>query len=171
MKIYTKRGDLGETDLISKRVLKSDIAIHIVGEIDEASARLSDCKQYIESEEIKKDLSSVYHYLFRISSIVVDNEDRLKLRIEDDAIKALEEAIDVMDLQLKPLKKFITYDGAIAAIKVSLLRSQIRKVERYLIDFEIEENVIRYMNRLSDYLFTLMRFINLKAGVSETTRS
>ena len=171
MKIYTKRGDLGETDLISKRVLKSNIAIHIVGEIDEASARLADCKQYITSIEIKEALSKVDHYLFLISSIVVDNEDRLKLRITDEAIKELEEAIDVMDLKLKPLKKFITYDGSNAAIKVSLLRSQVRKVERYLVDFETQEHVIQYMNRLSDYLFTLMRFINLNEGIKETTRS
>lgn len=171
MKIYTKKGDLGSTDLINKRVLKSDIAIHIVGEIDEASARLADCRASITHEELRDELRTVDHYLFMVSSIVVDVQDKLKLRIDDDATLALEEAIDVMDLKLKPLRKFITYDGTIAAIKVSLLRAQVRRVERYLVGYEIQQSVLKYINRLSDYLFTLMRYLNYLSDTEETTRS
>lgn len=171
MKIYTKKGDLGTTDLISKRVLKSDLAIHIVGEIDEASARLADCRQHIQLEEARHDLLTVDHYLFMISSMVVDVQDKLKLRIEDEAIKQLEEAIDMMDIKLEPINKFITYDGSNAAIKVSLLRAQVRKIERYLVEYSIQENALKYINRLSDYLFTLMRYLNYSSNIKETTRS
>lgn len=171
MKIYTKKGDLGGTDLINKRVLKSDVAIHIVGEIDEASARLADCRAVITHEAIRNELRTVDHYLFMTSSIVVDIQDKLKLRIGDDAITALEESIDLMDLKLEPLRKFITYDGTNAAIKVSLLRSQVRRVERYLVGYEVQDNVLKYVNRLSDYLFTLMRYLNYLSGTVETTRS
>ncbi|MDY0211032.1 MAG: cob(I)yrinic acid a,c-diamide adenosyltransferase [Acholeplasma sp.] len=170
MKIYTKRGDLGETDLISERVSKSNSAIHLVGELDEASARLALCKHYIKNESLIEELSKVDHYLFLIASMIVDNKRVLGLTLDEDAIKQLEEAIDVMDIKLSPLKRFITYDGSLEAIHVSLLRTQIRKIERYLVDFECEKIILKYLNRLSDYLFTLMRFINFSNKQEETFR-
>ncbi|MCU0105675.1 cob(I)yrinic acid a,c-diamide adenosyltransferase [Acholeplasma vituli] len=171
MKIYTKRGDLGETDLISRRVVKSDIAIQLVGEIDEASARLALCKHYIDQKEILDKLSEVDHYLFLISSIIVDDEDKLKIQIPESAITQLETDIDQMDKVLPPLKRFITYDGSIEAIQISLLRTQVRKVERLLVDYPTQKTVLKYMNRLSDYLYTLMRYMNLMQNVEETKRS
>jgi cob(I)alamin adenosyltransferase len=171
MKIYTKRGDLGETDLISKRVIKSNLAIHLVGEIDEASARLALCKHYIDDDHLLKKLSEVDHYLFLISSIIVDVEDKLKIRIPETAITQLEVDIDEMDKVLPVLKRFITYDGGIDAIQVSLLRTQVRKVERLLVDYPTHEQVLKYMNRLSDYLYTLMRYMNFIQNIEETKRS
>jgi cob(I)alamin adenosyltransferase len=171
MKIYTKRGDLGETDLISRRVIKSNLAIHLVGEIDEASARLALCKHYIDDENILKKLSEVDHYLFLISSIIVDEEDKLKIRVPESAITQLEQDIDEMDKVLPPLKRFITYDGGIDAIQVSLLRTLVRKVERLLVDYPTHELVLKYMNRLSDYLYTLMRYMNFIQNIVETKRS
>jgi cob(I)alamin adenosyltransferase len=171
MKIYTKLGDLGETDLISRRVIKSNLAIHLVGEMDEASARLALCKHYIEDPNILNKLSEVDHYLFLISSIIVDEEDKLKIRIPESAITQLEQDIDEMDKVLPVLKRFITYDGGIDAIQVSLLRTQVRKVERLLVDYPTHELVLKYMNRLSDYLYTLMRYMNFIQNIEETKRS
>lgn len=171
MKIYTKRGDLGETDLISRRVVKSNIAIHLVGEMDEASARLALCKHYIDDKQILQKLSEIDHYLFLISSIIVDDEDKLKIRVPEQAITQLEQDIDDMDKVLPPLKRFITYDGGIDAIQISLLRAQVRKVERYLVDYKVDEMVLKYMNRLSDYLYTLMRYMNFIQNIEETKRS
>lgn len=170
MKIYTKKGDLGETDLISERVLKSNQAIHLVGELDEASARLALAKHYIQDEEILRDLEKVDHYLFLISSILVDPFGKLGLSVDPDATIELEEAIDVMDIKLAPLKRFITYDGSVEAIQISLLRTQVRKIERLLVGFSTDEAILKYINRLSDYLFTLMRYLNYKAKISETFR-
>lgn len=171
MKIYTKRGDLGETDLISRRVFKSNIAIHLVGEMDEASARLALCKHYIHDKPIVDKLTEIDHYLFLISSIIVDEEDKLKIRIPEVAITNLELDIDEMDKVLPKLTRFITYDGGIDAIHLSLLRTQVRKVERYLVDHKTDENVLKYMNRLSDYLYTLMRYMNFIQNIVETKRS
>lgn len=171
MKIYTKRGDLGETDLIARRVIKSNIAIQLVGEIDEASARLALCKHYIDDNLIIAKLSEVDHYLFLISSIIVDETDKLQIRIPESSITQLEQDIDEMDKVLPQLKRFITYDGAIEAIQISLLRTQVRKVERLLVDYPTNEMVLKYMNRLSDYLYTLMRYMNFIQNIEETKRS
>lgn len=171
MKIYTKRGDLGETDLISKRVIKSNIAIHLVGEMDEASARVALCKHYIDDQAILNKLSEIDHHLFLISSVIVDDEDKLKIRIPEEAVLQLEKDIDEMDKVLPTLKRFITYDGTIEAIQISLLRTQVRKIERYLVDYKIDEMVLKYMNRLSDYLYTLMRYMNFIQNIEETKRS
>lgn len=171
MKIYTKRGDLGETDLISRRVIKSNIAIQLVGEMDEASARLALCKHYIDQKDILDKLSEVDHYLFLISSIIVDEEDKLKIRIPETAVTNLELDIDEMDKVLVPLKRFITYDGCIEAIQISLLRTQVRRIERMLVDYPTDELVLKYMNRLSDYLYTLMRYMNYIQNIEETKRS
>lgn len=171
MKIYTKRGDLGETDLISSRVSKSNIAIHLVGELDEASARLAECKKYIEEKNILNDLSKIDHLIFTIASIIVDDKQKLNLSIDVQEIAFLEASIDEMDKHLQPLKKFITYDGVEGAIKISLLRAQIRRIERLIVDYPVQPVVLKYLNRLSDYLFTLMRYLNLLADFKEVTRN
>lgn len=170
MKIYTKRGDSGETDLISKRVMKSDIAIHLVGEIDEAQARLALAKYHIVDEKVRAALAEVDQNLFKISSMIVDQKKLLGISIDESSILALETKIDSMDLELPVLKKFITYDGTIGSIQLSLLRSQVRKIERLMVETKLEDNVLKYMNRLSDYLFTLMRWINFKENITETLR-
>jgi len=167
LKIYTKRGDLGETDLIGKRTLKSDVIIELVGQIDEACVRIAYCKHEINHQEVLDELSSINNHLFTISSALVDVNHRLNLSISDQSVASLEMKIDQIEASLVPLKNFITYDGTLAAIHISSLRSQIRSIERLLVKVEANKEMIRYVNRLSDYLFVLMRQINKEAGNKE----
>lgn len=168
MKIYTKKGDLGQTDLIGRRTIKSDILVDLVGEIDEAFVRIAFAKKEIDHIGIKTELSDINNCLFTISSIIVDVNQLLKLSIPLERVTHLEELIDQMDLEIPKLKAFITYDGCLGAIALSSLRSQIRNIERKINTVEMDKTVLAYLNRLSDYLFTAMRYVNFKAKISET---
>lgn len=171
MKIYTKRGDKGQTDVIGKRVKKSDVKMHIVGELDELAVRMADFLSVCENQTIIEDQKRIDSILFKIASIVIDINDKLGLIIEGTDTLFLEERINEMTEKLPPLKHFITYDGVIAAIKASALKTQVRKVERYMVEDTLDEGVLKFINRLSDYYFILSRYINYLNQFEETKRS
>lgn len=164
MKIYTKKGDLGETDLIGKRTLKSDLLIDLVGEIDEANVRIALAKKVITDLKISNELHLINRHLFTISSDLVDVNQILDLHINVSSITHLETQIDEMESVLPKVTHFITYDGTEAAIRISSLRSQVRLIERLLVSIHAKKEIIMYINRLSDYLFVLMRYINHQSG-------
>lgn len=170
MKIYTKRGDKGQTDVIGKRVKKSDIKMHIVGELDELAVRMAEFLSVCDHETIVKDIKYIDSILFKTASIVIDINNKLGLVVEEENIAFLEQKIDEMDEVLPPLKNFITYDGVIASIKASALKTQTRAVERLMVEDDLEEHVLRFINRLSDYFFTLSRYINYLANYTEEKR-
>ena len=171
MKIYTKKGDQGETDLIGKRVLKNDLLIQIVGELDEVAVRMAELNQSNIPEALISDLKQIDSVLFKIATIVIDSNNSLKLDVLDSDVLFLESKINQMEEEELPkLKHFITYDGIPSSIKAQLIKTQVRKVERLLVSTEINPLVIKYMNRLSDYFFVLGRYLNFKAGFKEIIR-
>lgn len=170
MKIYTKKGDQGETDLIGKRVLKNDLLIQIVGELDELAVRMAELNQSNIPEALISDLKQIDSVLFKIATIVIDINNSLKLDVLDSDVLFLESKINQMEEELPKLKHFITYDGIPSSIKAHLIKTQVRKVERLLVSTEINLHVIKYMNRLSDYFFVLGRYLNFKAGFKEIIR-
>jgi cob(I)alamin adenosyltransferase len=170
MKIYTKKGDQGETDLIGKRVLKNDLLIQIVGELDELAVRMAELNQSNIPETLISDLQQIDSVLFKIATIVIDINNSLKLDVLDSDVLFLESKINQMEEELPKLKHFITYDGIPSSIKAHLIKTQVRKVERLLVSAEINLHVIKYMNRLSDYFFVLGRYFNFKAGFKEIIR-
>ena len=170
MKIYTKKGDQGETDLIGKRVLKNDVLIQIVGELDEVAVRMAELNQSNIPEALISDLKQIDSVLFKIATIVIDSNNSLKLDVLDSDVLFLESKINQMEEELPKLKHFITYDGIPSSIKAHLIKTQVRKVERLLVSTEINPLVIKYMNRLSDYFFVLGRYLNFKAGFKEIIR-
>ncbi|MDY0316620.1 MAG: cob(I)yrinic acid a,c-diamide adenosyltransferase [Acholeplasmataceae bacterium] len=170
MKIYTKKGDQGETDLIGKRVLKNDLLIQIVGELDELAVRMAELNQSNIPEALISDLKQIDSVLFKIATIVIDINNSLKLDVLDSDVLFLESKINQMEEELPKLKHFITYDGIPSSIKAHLIKTQVRKVERLLVSAEINLHVIKYMNRLSDYFFVLGRYLNFKAGFKEIIR-
>lgn len=170
MKIYTKRGDKGQTDVIGKRVKKSDVKMHIVGELDELAVRMADFLSLCTHEAIIKDTKYIDAILFSIASIVIDINNKLGLSVTEDSIRFLEDRIDQMDAVLPPLKNFITYEGVEGAIKASALKTQVRKVERFMVEDDLDEHVLKFINRLSDYYFTLSRYINHLANYTEEKR-
>ena len=170
MKIYTKKGDQGETDLIGKRVLKNDLLIQIVGELDELAVRMAELNQSNIPEALISDLKQIDSVLFKIATIVIDINNSLKLDVLDSDVLFLESKINQMEEELPKLKHFITYDGIPSSIKAHLIKTQVRKVERLLVSTEINLHVIKYMNRLSDYFFVLGRYLNFKADFKEIIR-
>lgn len=182
MKIYTKTGDKGETGLVGGlRVSKSDVRLETYGEIDELNsflgalvAALKDSKASEEIESVEK----VQHALFALgSNLASEVSAREKYRLPSlDAglVGFLESKIDEYDSQLGPLKNFILPNGHGAACAAHVARSVCRRAERKLVHFSLEkpedmpERAQEFLNRLSDYLFALARFINKLEGVGET---
>jgi cob(I)alamin adenosyltransferase len=159
-KIYTKTGDKGTTSLYNgTRIGKNTIFFDILGEIDELSSRIG--LVYVLSCE-KMELQN--EFLRTIQSTLQDinsNIAKAKVTISEDNITLLETRIDDMTRELPPLTKFILPGEQILDSHIHLCRTQTRKVERYLWKMketvEIDEIICRYMNRLSDFFFTLAR--------------
>ncbi len=169
MKIYTKKGDKGQTDVIGKRVSKSDLKMNIVGELDELSVRMAELNLYID-ETLKEKLFEIDKVLFKIATIAIDINNYFNFTVTEEEIENLEKQIDIWENEVPKLKNFITYDGDISSIKASLIKTQVRKVERLMTDDDLPVNVLKYFNRLSDYFFVLARYLNHIKGISERKR-
>ncbi|MBL7664153.1 MAG: cob(I)yrinic acid a,c-diamide adenosyltransferase [Bacteriovoracaceae bacterium] len=186
MKIYTKTGDKGKTSLVSgTKISKGDLRIELYGEVDELNSCLGIVLSSIESKnELKAQfalLSKIQHALFDLgSNLACEADKRAKYKlptIKTVLITGLEESIDQMQEELPALKNFILPGGALSASFTHLARTVCRRAERKLVNFfetnkdESFENSIEFLNRLSDFLFVLSRYINLKAGTNEVTWS
>ena len=160
MKIYTKKGDSGQTDLMFKRVSKADLHISVNGAIDEAMAFILMSKHEIDDKGIKADLNQIHDHLFQICFEIALN-DKTKYKTTKTDTDWLEERIDYYDKQLEPLSKFIKLDQTVAASWLNLARVTIRRAERELVLLSSNDDInpltLAYINRLSDYLFTLAR--------------
>lgn len=181
-KIYTKTGDKGETALVSgTRISKADERIDLYGELDELNSRLGVAAVILE-EDIK--LQRISDFLHSIQSSIFDLGSQLACeadkragfqlpQISSEFITDLEEEIDRLDHELTPLKNFILPGGSDASAQLHLARTQARKVERKLVHFldatheEAPENAAVFLNRLSDYLFVLSRYVDKMANISE----
>lgn len=151
MKIYTKTGDKGETGLLGgKRVLKSDVVVEALGSIDELNAFLGTMD--FPLEHIQEDLQI-------ISSEIAGHKSLKSVKAEK-----LEKEIDRMQKELPELRNFILPKG-----QIHLARAICRRAERRVVDSGRGQNdALKYLNRLSDYLFVLARYENFKNGIKET---
>ena len=173
-KIYTKTGDKGTTSLVGgKRVSKFDDRIEAYGTVDELISYVGLVRDLVEIKSIKDVLIEIQSKLMTVSSILA-TEDSVKqnnynLNLSD--IEFLEKEIDLMDEELPTLTKFILPGGNITVSHCHIARTICRRAERLTI-FVAENNYInplahQYLNRLSDYLFTLARYISLKFNAEE----
>jgi cob(I)alamin adenosyltransferase len=183
MKIYTKMGDQGETCLIGgKKVKKWHIKLNAYGSIDELNSHLGLVSNLIQSNPNLSDIQNqcnqqffnIQNKLFNCGSLLAcpDSEKRKNLpQIYEDDITALEAAIDLMQDDLAPLKNFILPKGGLEACHCHIARTVCRRVERLVIEAAEDDPdykiVIKYLNRLSDYLFVLARFINRHLGLDD----
>lgn len=168
-KIYTKTGDEGQTSLIGgTRIHKSHIRIEAYGTVDELNSHLGLVADLAQIENVTSQLKEIQDRLFTIGSALATDPDKdIKMRLPDlheEDIAFLEQQIDAMDEQLKPLKSFILPGGHQAASAAHIARCVCRRVERICVGMQDDNQfvpplVIPYINRLSDYLFTLARFI------------
>lgn len=181
-KIYTRTGDKGETGLVSgTRALKSDLRIDVYGELDELNSRIGFASVYlaemIELRETVKFLHHVQSAIFDLGANLAceaDLREKYKLpQISDQFVADLELEIDKLDAELEPMKNFILPGGSFASAAVHLCRTNTRTCERKLIHFqhteneELPQNSLKFLNRLSDYLFVLARYITKIQGKTE----
>ncbi|MDP3917571.1 MAG: cob(I)yrinic acid a,c-diamide adenosyltransferase [Candidatus Woesebacteria bacterium] len=158
MGVYTKTGDKGKTGIFNgKRVSKSSKLIQAIGAIDELNSYLG----------VVGGLTEIQKNLFTINAILA----RSDLAIPKDAIKKLEREIDDMEGKMPVLANFIIYSGTPRAVKMYYARSLTRRAERALVAvpniLHTTYYILPYLNRLSDYLFTLARFTNFKGKIKE----
>ena len=163
MKIYTKRGDFGETDLLKRRVKKSDLYIEVNGLLDEVMATILVTKQYIKQKDMLDDLDKIHEFIFQMAyEIALDDKNNYKVFEKD--VLWLEKRIDDMDNKLEKLTKFIQLDQSLAATWLNMSRVKTRTAERALIalndKLEVNMDTLKFINRLSDYFFTAGRIFN-----------
>ncbi len=169
MKIYTKTGDKGETSLIGGvRVKKSDIRIEAYGTVDELNSWIGIIRNIEELKNVDL-FQKIQDTLFSIGSHLASHPEkgRIKLpEITERDIDLLEMDIDKMESELAPLKTFILPGSSIQNGYCHVARTVCRRAERCAVELGIIENVepiiIKYLNRLSDHLFVLSRYITLK---------
>ena len=180
MKIYTKTGDRGETSLMGGgRVPKDDVRVAAYGEVDETCAAIGVVRATGDGGAGDALLAAIQQDLFSIGGALATPEperlkeaQRAKLRIPADRITALELAIDDADRELAPLKAFVLPGGTPRAAALHLARTICRRAERAVVRLtqveKVPEEVVVYLNRLSDLLFTLARLDNHRAGRPDT---
>lgn len=168
LKIYTKTGDLGKTSLIGgTKVSKSDLRIETYGTIDELNSFIGLVYDQNSDEHSKKILKEIQDRLFTIgSSLACDPEKEVKLKIPDlkeDDVELLEKEIDNMNDALPEMKSFVLPGGNIAVSTTHIARCVCRRAERWCVNMQgqklfVEPLILKYLNRLSDYLFVLARY-------------
>lgn len=167
MKIYTKTGDKGMTSLIGgTKVLKSDLRIEAYGTVDELNSYVGLCRDLISDETSKKTLREIQDRLFTVgSSLACDPEKEPKMKIPDlkeDDVAFLEKEIDRMNESLPEMKNFILPGGHPTVSHFHIARCVCRRAERCCVRLQDEDAssllIIKYLNRLSDYLFVLARY-------------
>ena len=163
MKIYTKRGDQGQTDLFNKRVSKADLHIHVNGTIDEAMAFILMGKHYMRVPEVLHDMDEIHERLFQIAYEIALNNPEKKITTEKH-VYWFENRLDYYDSFLEQLKKFIKLDQTKAASWLNLARVTVRRAERELVMLADEQDIntytLAFINRLSDFLFTVGRYFD-----------
>jgi cob(I)alamin adenosyltransferase len=179
MKIYTKTGDQGSTSLYGgKRISKGDLQIDTYGHLDELNVYVGYLRSIPELIDFQEGFNEIQDRIFSIGSYLAsdfDKEQLFKPELKESDIDWLEHQIDKMDAELEPLKYFVLPGGSQTVSIIHLARVVCRKCERLTVTFydaqttELPEkyHVIKYLNRLSDYLFVLSRFVAKKQKVEE----
>ncbi|MFP5081912.1 cob(I)yrinic acid a,c-diamide adenosyltransferase [Pedobacter sp. JCM 36344] len=175
MKIYTKTGDKGVTSLIGgTRVQKSDIRIDCYGTVDELNSYIGLIACQNISLVYQEYLKAIQDRLFTVGAYLASDPESSRMKIpdlNDFDIKFLEDQMDEMATELPELKHFILPGGNTVVSYCHLARCVCRKAERLVVQLSLQSHVddkmLIYLNRLSDYLFVLARKLNLDAGTPE----
>lgn len=176
MRIYTKQGDEGKTALFDgTRVDKCDLRLETYGTLDELNSHLGAALALCTFSAMAEILQRLQHELFDAGSDLatpLDSPNSPKIRrIEATDYQRIEKWIDEVTAQLPPLKNFVLPGGTVLSAQLHICRTVCRRAERHLVALKRHENlgpaILIYLNRLSDFLFTLARWANVLAGVDE----
>ena len=171
-RIYTRGGDAGETSLgDGARVPKFHGRIQVLGDLDEANAAIGVALLHIEDADIKDVLKLVQNDLFDVGADLCKPEvadAKAPLRIALRQVLRLEHEIDHFNADLSPLTSFVLPGGSAASAYLHLARTVVRRAERSIAELASEEPItaeaLKYVNRLSDLLFVLARFLNAQGA-------
>lgn len=176
MKIYTRTGDSGQTSLVGgKRVSKTHPRLEAYGTVDELSSHLGLLSSQLTDHHHRQTILTIQQTLFSLSAILA-TEPESKWQPEPlspSHTEKLEAEIDHLQQQLPALHSFIIPGGSQAACQAHVCRTVCRRAERCILalteEIEVSADVLRYVNRLSDYLFVLARHLNVSKGIQEIT--
>lgn len=170
MPIYTRTGDTGTTSLFGgKRVLKCNELVDVYGSIDELNSWIGLVAARIDESDVRFFLATIQADLFTIGGHLAGWKSDLSAVAK--RVSLMEARIDTMEEVLPPLVNFVLPGGSELGATVHLARGVCRRVERQTVALHqkeaVDTNIITYLNRLSDLLFMLARFINRQQGVTE----
>jgi cob(I)alamin adenosyltransferase len=177
MKVYTRRGDGGETDLFGgPRVAKDEARVEAYGQVDELNACIGSCAAQTGHDDLRQVLGPVQNRLFDLGGTLAtpDPERRRKSGVPEPTpadVDELESHIDAFQRELEPLQRFILPGGTPAAAAFHTARTVCRRAERRVVSLQrlepVGEASLGYLNRLSDLLFVLARVENRRAGIDD----
>ncbi len=175
MKIYTKTGDDGTTALFSGgRVTKTHPRVEAYGTVDELNSVLGMVRALQPTDRANDWLEQVQNHLFYLGADLATPQDAKSarvVRVDGEAIAWLEQGIDMMTAELPPLTHFILPGGTPSAAQLHIARTVCRRAERCVVALSTVEPIgdlpVHYLNRLSDWLFTLARWENHQHGIPE----
>lgn len=174
MKIYTKQGDTGNTQLIGKRVPKTNQRVEAYGTVDELNSFIGTAVSSMKTEnlkDIKESLLVIQHELFDLGGDLANVTDKAEWALSEDAVGVLENLIDIYWEEAPPLRKFILPGGDEAAAHLHICRTVARRAERLTAaindSHKLPPSAIPYLNRLSDFFFAAARAVNARKGVED----
>lgn len=176
-KVYTKTGDDGTTGLVGgSRVKKYDLRLESYGTVDELNAAIGLLRSMGAGDNVNTLLVFIQNKLFNIGSRLASDEKgdsfTANLAIKSEDVLVLEKAIDGFEEELPELRQFILPGGESLTAQCHVARTICRRAERRIVEFAEQETVdpelIKFINRLSDFLFVLARFTAFKNGARET---
>jgi len=169
--IYTKTGDKGTTSLVGgTRVKKCDDRVDAYGTVDELNAQIGLLAEWVKSidDEAYKQLKTIQNRLFEVQTLLATEEESLYAKMPQlpaDAVSSLEQSIDFMDGKLPRHNRFVIPGGSIASAQGHVARTVCRRAERAIArlseNASVAEDILKYINRLSDYLFVMSRWLLL----------
>jgi len=175
-RLYTRKGDDGSTALSTgSRVGKDSPRVEAYGAVDELNAQIGAALAVGVCERLRPELEAIQNRLFDLGADLAtpasDNPEFEVPRVRADQVAELEGLIDELNERVGPLENFVLPGGAPGAAALHLARTVCRRAERRVVtlarDGDVGEQVIAYLNRLSDALFVMARFENLECGVAE----
>ncbi len=172
-KVYTRTGDKGQTSLVGgKRVSKASARVEAYGDVDELNSALGIVRLEAQDNEIKEIITEIQNDLFIIGADLASPPEIQVPRISKERIREIEKIIDKFLGELEPLREFILPSGRGGGPYLHLARAVSRRAERRIVklmeESEVNENVLAYINRLSDLLFVMARIENKRGGFEET---
>jgi cob(I)alamin adenosyltransferase len=174
MKIYTRTGDEGKTGVIGGRVDKDDLRVEAYGTVDEVNAFVGEAiarLDPVKHADLIANLTEIQHELFDAGGDLAQAGKNRNYRVTAEMTARLEQWIDKYDAECPPIQRFILPGGTPASAALHVCRVLTRRAERRVVTLckhqETNDEVRRYLNRLSDFFFTVARVVNVRAGVSD----